>query len=405
MGFSKELAKGSIVLFLSVNIFNLFNLIFNFAGARLLGPADYSILATLMSIIFIFSIPNETVHAIISRYTTKFFVQSNKGQIKSLMIKSLKKFSLLSLICFIIFSALSFFLEDLLSIDSLLLMFTGLFIFGAFLLPITRGILQGTKKFNSLGFTYVSESSIKLVIAIVFIILGFGVYGAMGGVILGGILAFVFSFFSLKDVLKVKSKKADTAGIYNYAIPTLISMACIMIFFSLDIILAKAFFSEEIAGQYAAISNLGKAIFLGTWGVSRAMFPIVSEKHDTKKDSRAILEQSLLTVFFISLAVLVLYFIFPRQIVGILYGTDYIAAAGLLIYPSIAMAILSLTNVFVLYNLCVNQPKRNYVTLVFVLIQIILLSLFHSSVLQFSIMLIISNILLFLGIFVTSLKS
>jgi O-antigen/teichoic acid export membrane protein len=404
MAFSKELAKGSLTLFLSVNVFNFFNLIFNFAGARLLGPSDYSVLAALMSIVFIFSIPNETVHAVISRYTTKFFVEKNKGQIKNLMSRALRKFFLISLACFIIFSAISFFLEPILKINSCLLIFTGLFIFGSFLLPVTRGILQGTKKLNSLGFTYVSESSIKLALAIILIMLGFGVYGAIGGVIAGSILAFAFSFLSLKEILTAKSKKANTRGIYKYTFPALVSMASIMIFFSLDIILAKAFFSEEVAGQYSAVSNLGKAIFLGTWGIGRAMFPIVSEKHDRKSESRSLLEQSLLSVFFISLIVLVLYFIFSEQIVGILYGEDYLAGAGLLIYPAIAMAILSLTNVFVLYNLCVNKPRRNYLTIVFAAIQIIVLSLFHSSVLQFSIMLIISNILLFLGIFVASLN-
>ncbi len=405
MRISKELAKGSLILFISVNIFNLLNLIFNFAGARLLGPSDYSTLATLMSIIFIFSIPNETIHAIISRYTTKFSVQKDKEQIKNLMTKSLKKLTLLSLTCFTAYSLASFLLEPFLKINSDLLIFTGIFIFGAFLLPITRGILQGTKKFNSLGLTYITESTIKLILAITLMLLGLGVYGAIGGVIAGGILAFALSFFSLKNILKIKNKKAETQGIYNYSIPTLVSMACIMIFFSLDLILAKAFFTEEIAGQYAAMSNLGKAIFLGTWGISRAMFPIISEKHDKKTDSKGTLEQSLLTVFFISLGVLFIYFTFPKQIVNILYGADYTPAAGLLIYPSIAMAILSLTNVLVLYNLCVNKPKRNYTALAFLTIQITLLSLFHSSILQFSIMLIISNILLFLGIFVASIKS
>lgn len=398
MRLSSELAKGGIVLFISSNLFNLLNLIFNFTSARLLGAISYGTLATLMSLVFIFSVPNETIHTIISRYSTKFYVEKDSGKIKNLLVKALKKFSFLSLICFIIFFLLSEIIGNFLSIDRNLLIFTGLGIFGVFLIPITRGILQGTKKFRELGATYISEGSFKLIIAVFLIVIGLGVYGAITGVILGTFLGFLLSLISLKEVLSAKRKKVKVGGIYSYSFPALVSIASIMIFFSLDIILAKAFFNPELAGQYAAISNLGKVIFLGTWGISKAMFPLISERHDKKAHTSRLLEQSFLTVFFISLGVLFLYFLFPEQIINVLYGKDYIAVSGLLIYPALSMAILSLTNIFVLFNLCINKPKRNYLTVFFVLLQIILLSLFHSSLLQFSIMLLISNMLLLMGI-------
>jgi len=402
MKFSNELAKGGFILFVSSNLFNLLNLIFNFTSARLLGTIGYGTLATLMSIIFIFGVPNETLHAIISRYTTKFYVEKEEGKIKNLLIKALKKFTFISLICFLIFVLFSGFIGNFLSIEKKLLIVTGIAIFGVFLIPITRGILQGTKRFKELGATYISEGSFKLIIAIVLITLGLGVYGAITGVVLSIFLGFLFSLISLKGILTAKRKKAKIEGIYSYSIPALVSIASITIFFSLDVILAKAFFSGELAGQYAAVSNLGKVIFLGTLGISKAMFPLISEKHDKKVYFNHLLEQSFLTVFFISAIILIIYFLIPKQIIYVLYGQDYLAASSLLIYPALAMTILSLTNIFVLFNLCVNKAKRNYLTLVFVAVQVILLSLFHASLLQFSIMLIISNIFLFLGTVIMS---
>jgi O-antigen/teichoic acid export membrane protein len=177
-----------------------------------------------------------------------------------------------------------------------------------------------------------------------------------------------------------------------------------MVFFSLDTILARRFFPAEVVGLYSAVSNLGKVIFLGTWGISRAMFPLASEKHDEKKDASPLLEQAFLVVLLISVAALAVYFILPKQIISILYGNQYSIASEILIYPSIAMSILALTNIFILYNLCVNKPKRNYLTILFTALQIVLLSLFHASLLQFMLMLILSNILFFLGMFIISFK-
>jgi len=401
---SKELTKGGIILFICFNIFNFLNLIFNFMAARFLGPVDYGILATLMSIIFIFSIPNEAIQTIISRFSTKFNVEKDKGKIKNLMIKGVKKFAILSVICFLIFASFSSLIGKFLFIENRLILLTGIFLFGTFLIPITRGILQGTKKFSGLGFTYVSESLIKLILAIALLVIGWGVYGAITGVILGILAAFVLSFFSLKDILGAQRKKVKIEGIYSYSLPTLISLASIMVFFSLDTILARRFFPADTVGYYSAISNLGKIIFLGTWGISRAMFPLASEKHDEKKDAFPLLEQSFLVVLLISAAVLFFYFTIPKQIISILYGNQYTVVSGILIYPSIAMTILALTNIFVLYNLCVNKPKRNYLTIFFTVLQVILLSLFHASLMQFMLMLILSNILFFLGMFIISFK-
>ena len=55
---SDELLKGSFILFIMINIFNLLNQVFHLIMARLLGPADYGTLTVLFSLIYIFAIPS-----------------------------------------------------------------------------------------------------------------------------------------------------------------------------------------------------------------------------------------------------------------------------------------------------------------------------------------------------------
>ena len=402
--FSGEFVKGSLILLISMNLFNFLNYVFHFVSARLLGPINYGILAVLMSIVYIFNIPNETIQTITSRYATKFNINKENGKIKNLIVKSIKRFLFLGIISFLVFTAISPFLGDFLFINPGLLILTGFTLIGIFLLPITRGALQGKKKFNSLGFSYLSEGVVKVAFTVSLILLGFGVYGAMGAVISGIFVSFAISFIPLRKVLKSKIEKEKIKGIYSYSIPVLISLTGITFLYSIDIILAKRFFPEEIVGNYAVISMLSKIIFFGTWPISKAMFPIASEKHDKKSGSMKIFKKSISIVFVLAAFALLIYFLIPKSIVRILYGSQYVSMASLLIYPSIAMAILALTNIFILYNLCIERGKRNYVILFFVVLQIVLLSLFHSSLIQFASMLILVNALLLFTMLILNFK-
>lgn len=381
-----KIVRGSITFFILFNLFNLFNFIFNFGSARLLGPADYRIIGIVMVLIYIFSVPGDSIQTIISRYTTKNF--ASKGKVKELMLKSLKKFFLISLVIFFIFAIVSPLIGNLLNVNYKILILAGVMIISVFLVSVNRGILQGEKKFKELGWNFFSEAGIKLVVGICLILVGMAVYGAVLGIILGAVFALIMSFFSSAEILKEKSNKnLEIDGIFGYSLPVLISIATITLFYSMDIILANLFFSAspEIVGKYTAISMLGKIIFFGTMPISRIMFPLVSENHEKKKDASKLLKKSFLAIFIISLGILIFYFLFSEIIISIIYGRDYIELASYLIYPSISMVLLSLSNIFIFYNLSTHKKNVNYILPLFLALQIFILFLFHANLLEFMI--------------------
>ena len=81
---------------------------------RILGPADYGVLAVLMSIIFLHGIPNESIQNLISRYTSKFNAKKENGKIKYLMLKAGKKGFVAAIVIFIILVLVSFLLANFL---------------------------------------------------------------------------------------------------------------------------------------------------------------------------------------------------------------------------------------------------------------------------------------------------
>ncbi len=394
-GFGKDkLVMGSLILFIMMNVFNLLNYFFQFSMARMLGPADYGVLAALMSLIYIFTIPNEAIQTIVSRYTSKYSADRKPGKIKSLFVKSVKRGIQISFLLFIVYIPIAYLLSGFLKINFWLLVLTGGIIFALFIVPVNRGILQGNKRFAGLGWNMVIEGIFKVGLSILLVFIGFKIYGAVLGMLIALILAFFIGFCWMKNIIKNKAEKIDSKVIYSYGKPVLLVMISLVLMYSLDMILAKRFFSPEVAGQYAVASMFGKMIFFGTMAIGKAMFPFASENYETGKNTSKLLEKSIKMTLLVSLVALLAFLVFPKLLIGLFFGSAYIEAASILFTVGFAFTFLSIGNILLLYSISTNQAKRFYFLFIFVILQIVLLSLFHSSLYEFSIALLVSNALM-----------
>jgi len=397
--FSSELGKGALVLVVMMNIFNLINFLFQFVMGRVLGPEGYGTLAALMSLTYIYTIPTEAIQNIIAKYTSKFNLKKQNKKIKFMMFKFLKKGFKVGVWIFLIAAIFSIFLSKFLGINYWLILITNLFIFWSFSNPITNGVLQGRKKFKLLGINLIIMSVLKLFFSLSLVILGFKVFGAIWGVILGIFSGLVFSFYFNKDILKEKEEKTTLKEIYPKSIPYFITSLVILLMLSIDILLAKRFFSPELAGKYAVLSMLGKIIFFGTIGISKAMFPLASEKHETKGDHFDIFKKSFIIIIFLCIISVMIYAFFPKLVVGILYGNQYLDISSNLIYAGLALSFLSLGHLILVYGLSTNKLRKSGYLFLFLIIEIVLLSFFHASIKEYLIALTISNAIMFAGSF------
>ena len=399
INFKDELLRGSLILVIMFGLFNLLNYIFQISMANMLELADYGILAALMSIVYIFGIPSEAIQIVISKYTSKFNIKNQNGKIKDLLLRSIKKALILSSIFFIIFLILGVFISLWLRINFFLIALTGIAIFGTFLLPITRGILQGKKKFKDMGLNMVLESIFKIILSVMLVLLGLRVYGAMGALIMAFAIAFFLSLLAIKDVLLSKRENENFEGIYSYNLPNLIAITAIVLMYSLDILLARRFFSAELAGQYAFVSLIGKAIVFINIAIGKVMFPLASEKYENGTETKGILKKSIIFVMIISIIALFFYTLFPEFVVKVisLGSTKYLAASGILGILGLAFTFTSISNILVLHNLSLNKMKKSaFFLIIFPVIEVVLLSIFNSNIMEFSISLALSNFLMLL---------
>jgi stage V sporulation protein B len=379
---NKTLIKGSIVLLISFGIFNFFNFLFHFSMVRMLTVEDYGILASLFSIIYVLGVFSESIQLVITKYTSS---EKNKGKIKNILRRSLKKSSWVSSLVFAVYVIISVPLSSFLKISYPLMVLNGIIIFTAFLSPVTRGIMQGEKKFGALGFNMILESVVKLGLAILFVFIGWRVSGAITGALIGTFFAFLFSFASVRDVMKSKENRANTRGIYGYTGPAFIIMMVIIAFYSLDVVLAKIFFSADIAGSYAIASTLSKTIVFATHPIGRALFPLSAENKKDDKRSNNLLLNAVGIVLIVVVSVLLLFYFFPSIIILFFSGEIVVGAVSVLFLLGVAISLVSFTNIVLLYKLSLGKVKGYKYLVFFLLVEILLLWRFSENLIQFSI--------------------
>ncbi len=390
----RDLIKGSFILLVVFNIYAFLNFIFQSSMARLLSVADYGVLAALFYLVYILSIFAESIQNVLAKTSS---IEKDNGHLKNILKRSFKKIYTLTILFFLVYLILAVPLYFFKEISYSLLALNGLFIFTSLFLPITRGIMQGRKKFTSLGINLIIEASVKLLLSIALVWIGWKVYGAIIGAVLGTLMALIFSFAPIREITKADEKKADNLNLKQDSKSVFLVTFALLSFYILDIFIAQLVFSREIAGFYAIAAILSKAIFWGTQPISRAMFPISAEKSKNKTSTDNTYLNAFILLSLIIFIGLVLFFFFPDFIIRIFSGKDIPESSSILFYLGLATAVLSFANLNILYKVSKKNPKNPYTFFIVLAVSISILFIFNDSLKEYSIAFLTSSTIFLWG--------
>ena len=388
------LLGGSVLLLLTLNAANALHFVFHIAMARQLGAAAYGVVAALLAILYVMNVVAESIQTVVARYASH---APDPGRLHDLLSRAFAKGSRASLALLAAYLLAAVPLGRFLSIPYPLMALFALTIAGVVLLPIHRGALQGRKRFNGLGINMVLEVLVKLGVGIGLVWAGFREYGAVAGVGLGLCAALAVSFPPLMDVYRAPRTPMSATGIYRYSVPVFVATATVMAFYSLDVLLARAFFPAELAGEYAVASFLGKGILLGTMPIGKAMFPISTEVSARRGNTRRILAGALGLLVLCVTPVLLAFHFFPDLLVRLVAGKDYAQATAVLFPLGVAMSLMSVSNALLLYKLSTGRLRFYPVLPVLVLAEAAALFAFHATLTEYALAVAGANVA-FLGV-------
>lgn len=146
-----------------------------------------------------------------------------------------------------------------------------------------------------------------------------------------------------------------------------------------DLLMVKHYFASDAAGQYAAMALIGRIVFFVTWMIVMLLLPEVVNARKTGANHKQLF---LKYIFGITVLVSVLVcgcYLFPNQIVNLMFGQAYAQIAPLLGPYALATGCFALANVFVYYALSLDHYKAVWVALAFGGLQLISFTVWHNS--------------------------
>lgn len=380
-----RVVSGSLVMVLGGLLISLSNYLYHLVTARLLGPKDYGLLDSLVSILYQLSIPLATISAVITKYVASFKGQNRDKTIKSFFWKLNKKLIILTPLFLIILLVLTPLVTSFLHLPSpfLFLLMVFSFILSIFS-SLGRSFLQGLSRFTALTLTGIFEGFFRLMVTIVFLFLGWGLFGAIFPYLAMALLSLFLTFFLVKGLLQGEKNEPipEKKEIFAFAFPVFFTNLGITLLITSDVILVRHFLSADQAGLYAALSTLGKIIYFAAAPVTSVIFPLVSEAQAAKKEIKKVALSGLTMIGLIIMGSLFIFGFFPKDMILILFGEKYLPLEPFVIYFAIAISFFTINTAILNIFLALKRLLPTILVCLAALLQIILMFFFHQSIMQ-----------------------
>lgn len=381
------LISGSAVVFFGTFFGNIFNFLFNVFMSRSLSVSDYGIFASLVSIILLCALVSESFLPTVVHFSASYFAKEEIGKVRALFWKLTKLLLFSGVIIVLVFYFFNNIVGNFFKIynSEFIIFLVGVTVFFNFIVVVNRAMLQAKLSFGYISSIHVLSSLLKLLVGILLVALGYRIYGAMWGFLLGSILWYLLTFFPLKFlfVRKMGNSEITIRQIIAYGGPSAIALLAVTSFITSDVILIKHFYSSVDAGIYAGLSLLGRIIYFFTAPIALVMFPLVVQKRTKQEKYSHLFVIGFLLVLAASLAITVFYYLFAEFSIRILLkNEEYLSVKSILGFFGVYMTI------FCLFSLITNfflSTKRTFVAVpIFLgaLIQVILIWFYHATFVQ-----------------------
>jgi O-antigen/teichoic acid export membrane protein len=355
---------------------------------RMLAPSDFALFSAIMSVSVMLTSPISAIFTVASRNITQLFAAGHT----SFALKSYIKFTKICLLgsLILIIGSLVFEQEITSYINNstqIQIIFLSLIILCSALGMMNNAYLQGAQKFEWLAAMSVTTVVFKIAVVGSLIFLGYGVDGALIGIVISSIGAyFIVSFYIRgqykKPEIRIHNDRAGDVFNFNKLPPVLIATLSITIMTQLDVVVVNNYFDPDIAGKYAAAATLGKAVLYLPGGIILALLPIVAEAQAKNNKVASYIIIASIATFLSCSCVAFIYWEFGGYISVLLFGEKYSGVGEILKYYGFAMLPMAMLVVAEYFLIALGKVIYAWLSLLFAPLQVILIIFYHESLYQ-----------------------
>lgn len=374
--------------------------LFHLILLRLLTPGDYGEFLSYLSLMYLLSVPTNTIASIITKYVAEFRGQKDDRAINLFFYYLVKIVSPVTLVIgsfLIIFSSS---LAVIFKAHPLAFVVLGISMFISLISAIIRSYISAFHRFvfqTWLGFI---DVLLTIILAVFFIHLGWGPTGVVIAQLLAGIIGTILAFINIRSFIwpMMKQTKAIKFSLTGFTGFSLIYSFGFLSLISSDVLLVRHFFDTTTSGLYSSLSILGRMLYFGLSPLLSLVIPIAAHRHAATGNSKTVFYKLGSVFFILGLGATTIFTLFPQLIVHLLSGSNYSAIAHLLPFVAFTMFLLSLNQFIVSYLMAIGRANCTIILLIISLAQIILIYLIHSSISQIITINLILEIILIIGL-------
>ncbi|MST31742.1 oligosaccharide flippase family protein [Acidimicrobiaceae bacterium USS-CC1] len=343
---SSPLALGGVAFVGASVAVNLSNFAFHAALSRLLGPAGYGALGSLLNTLVVLSVPLGALEAAVTRMVAARASIGSSAGCRRLSVQAVAVGALGS----VVWAGLSPLVQGFLQLHSLWpVLLLGLSIVPMAVGAVWQGVLVGEQRFRTVAVAQVLGSgAARLAMGVLLVSAGLGVSGAVLATVTAGVVTLAVLLPSVRSRLTSADTGALTAGDAAWTIASLGGVATLT---SLDTWLGRHFLSPLAAGYFTAAATAGRiALFLpGT--IILVFFPGLVKAAGRTAEAHTAIGRALIWVGACALVGVAVLVGASGLVVGVLFGAQFTPAVPVVRVLAAADGMAALISTLVYFQL------------------------------------------------------
>lgn len=372
---------GAVVLSASL-VTNGCNYVFHILNSRRLGVVGYGELASLVAVLALLSFPATALSLAVAKIAAELHAVDDRAGIRRLVDVLMRwgAFSGTGLIALALVTlpwSTVFFRID----DRPALILTAAAVALSLLLPVMRAVLQGADDFNAFACSTMIEGGFKLALGVGLTYAGYGIDGAICGILGGSVFATIYSALALRPHVAAQESRlsVNLRRLVETAAGVGVASLSVSVLSVADVVAAKHFLSPQSAGLYGALALVGKIFLFAVGFIPQVVLPKVARRNAAGRSSTHYLLYSVIAVASVGVIGLGICAVAPWFIIRTVAGAAFAPIAPLLLPYAAAMTSLAIANVAATYRIGAHRLGFGAPLIAVVAAELIAFTVWHDS--------------------------
>ena len=340
---AKDSVRGSFFLVSGNILATVIQAVGVFVVARLLGPGLYGIYTlSLVVPTLLLQVIDFGVNQGLIRFSATLRVKGETGQVAALVRNAF----LFKLIIGLIISGFTILFSDYFATYavnrpdiSMYIRIASLAVLFHAILDTSTSVFIGIDNAEYCTLAWNVQASAKTALAILLVFLGFSVFGAVTGYVVGALIAGILSaailyskiYKSLNPGIETdNSFKKSLKFLIGYGYPIYISALFFSLIPQVQSIILSIFVSDADIGNFRAASNFVALISILILPISTALFPAFSKFDKESEEIRKFFSLSTMYATLLVVPAVTVTVIFSKEFVDVIYGSQWTLAPAFL---------------------------------------------------------------------------